>query len=222
MEAGTDLSDLRSKADLVADMLRDEIAHGHLEPGSVLRQREIATRFGVSPTPVREALSRLEVEGFVTSMLHRGATVVRQERARLEENFRIRATLEALAVELAVGRLTERDLTKLEAINKQISKHKRVTQKVVDLNRAFHMTIYEAMDSPLLLTLIRHLWRALSGGPRVHRPLQESVKQHAELIDALRRKDTTRASELTRYHIISSGPVLSEDAQEEPAAQSGS
>lgn len=206
----------------MAELLRDEIARGQLEPGSVLRQREIASRFGVSPTPVREALSRLEVEGFITSTLHRGATVVRQERARVEENFRIRATLEALAVELAVPRLRDFDIMKLEAINKRIAKHKRVTEKVIALNRDFHMTIYEATDSPLLLTLIRHLWRALGGGPRVHRTLGESVKQHEEIIEALRNQDSSQAVALIRHHIISSAPVFSPEERIEEEREAGS
>ena len=66
-----------SKADYIVRALRQQILDGTLEPGSSLRQRDIADKFQVSPTPVREALSRLRAEGYVETKLHQGATVVR-------------------------------------------------------------------------------------------------------------------------------------------------
>jgi DNA-binding GntR family transcriptional regulator len=202
---------VRSKADLVADLLREDIKRGELPPGAVLRQRDLAMRFGVSPTPVREALSRLEAEGFVTSELHRGATVVRKEESRVHENYVLRATLESLAVELATPRLGPEDLDKLSAINREIGRYKRVTPKVIELNRSFHMGIYQASELPLLMMLLQQLWAALGGGPRVDRSIEESVGQHEGILRALRERDAERAAELTGRHILSATPVLSAD-----------
>src|SRR6202030_4696543 len=96
-------TDYLSKSDIVARGIRELIQNGELQAGSVLRQRDLADRFRVSPTPVREALRQLETEGFVTNELHRGATVARAEDAMLQENQLIHAQLESLAAELAAG-----------------------------------------------------------------------------------------------------------------------
>ncbi len=174
----------------------------------MLRQRDIAERYGVSPTPVREALSRLEAEGFVSAALHRGASVVRHEKARLEENYRIRATLEGLATEIAGPKLSLSDLDQLEQINAQLARCTRTNPAAIELNRQFHMTIYQASDSPLILASLRNLWRALEGGPRVDRPVQESAAQHAAIVAALRAGNSEEAVALVRHHILSATPVL--------------
>ncbi|MGH7777519.1 MAG: GntR family transcriptional regulator [Candidatus Dormibacterales bacterium] len=200
---------IRSKAEAVADVLRDEIWHGTLAPGTTLRQRDVAERYGVSPTPVREALSRLEAEGFLTASLQRGATVVRRSADRIRENFTIRATLEGLAAEMATPKLTAADLERLTALNEEMRHRQRMDARVIELNRTFHMTLYRANDLPLLLNMLGQLWHALEGGPKLGRPLEESVRQHQEILEALGRGDAARAAQLTRAHVLSSTPRLS-------------
>ena len=80
-----------SKTDLVAALIRELVITGELEPGEQLRQRDLAQRFHVSQTPVREAMRRLESEGLLTCDTHRGFTVVAPDVGRVEENFQIRA-----------------------------------------------------------------------------------------------------------------------------------
>src|SRR2546430_1337199 len=82
-----------SKTDLVAALIRELIITGELETGEQLRQRDLAQRFGVSQTPVREAMRRLESEGLLRSDTHRGFTVAAPDLGRVEENFQIRAAL---------------------------------------------------------------------------------------------------------------------------------
>jgi DNA-binding GntR family transcriptional regulator len=76
-----------SKTDLVAALIRELVITGELGPGEQLRQRDLAQRFGVSQTPVREAMRRLESEGLLICDTHRGFTVVEPEMGRVEENF---------------------------------------------------------------------------------------------------------------------------------------
>jgi DNA-binding GntR family transcriptional regulator len=90
-----------SKTDLVAALVRELVITGGLEPGEQLRQRDLARRFGVSQTPVREAMRRLESEGLLVCDTHRGFTVVAPDAGRVEENFQIRAALESLGASLA-------------------------------------------------------------------------------------------------------------------------
>jgi DNA-binding GntR family transcriptional regulator len=151
-----------SKSEVVAIGIRNLIQNGEMAPGQVLRQRDLAERFQVSPTPVREALRKLEAEGSVTSELHHGATVVRAHDSRVYENFLIRASLESLAAGLAAEKATETDLRAIAAILDRME-HKRMTHaQATELNREFHFRMYEAADSPTLLTLLRMLWRSPS------------------------------------------------------------
>src|SRR6266566_1605376 len=84
-----------SKTDLVAALIRELIITGELDPGEQLRQRDLAQRFHVSQTPVREAMRRLESEGLLICDTHRGFTVVAPDVGRVEENFQIRAASDA-------------------------------------------------------------------------------------------------------------------------------
>ncbi|GAB3912830.1 hypothetical protein GCM10029964_121330 [Kibdelosporangium lantanae] len=90
-----------SKTDMVVALIRELIITGELPAGKQLRQRDLAARFHVSQTPVREAMRRLESEGLVVGDAHRGFTVVEADSGSTEENYRIRAALEALGAELA-------------------------------------------------------------------------------------------------------------------------
>lgn len=194
--------EFRSKSDIVADALRIDIRLGRLEPGQLLRQRDIAERFGVSPTPVREALRRLEAEGFVSTVLHRGAQVVRREEARLGENFMIRAALEPLAAQLSAQRMDEQVLAELERLHeKMVAQADQDPGVTAELNQTFHLRIYEAADSPVLMSLLRLLWSSVGETPSRRRDTDESTRQHAAILDALRRRDGEAAAELTRAHI---------------------
>lgn len=194
--------DFQSKSDVVADALREEIRLGQLESGALLRQRDLAARFGVSPTPVREALRRLEAEGFAVSVLHRGAQVVRREEARLGENFLIRAALEPLAAQLAAERITVDDLAEITRLHERLSTANGLdAPAVAELNQAFHLRIYEAAASPVLMTLLRLLWSSVGETPSRRRGALESSTQHAAILDALRRGDGKAAAEMTRSHI---------------------
>ncbi len=176
------------------------IQSGELESGSTLRQRKVADLLGVSPTPVREALRRLEAEGFVIYSDHRSAMVVRSEDATLYENALIRAALESLGTEIATRKATQANLDELEALNDEYSRAEG--ERVVELNRAFHFTIYEIAGSPVLKAQLNLLWRTLDGGPRVDRTLTESVAQHHKIIEAMRRGSDVEAGRLVRHHIL--------------------
>jgi DNA-binding GntR family transcriptional regulator len=194
----------RSKTDLVASAIKEMIHSGELEPGAVLRQRDIAELLGVSPTPVREALRRLEGEGFLLSQPHSSTVVVRAEDRALYENAQIRAALESLGTELAAEKATAEDIVELEEINREFEGS--VGETAVNLNRQFHFRIYEIAASPVLRAQLRLLWQMLDGGPRVERLPTDSAKQHQEIIDAIRDHDSQRAGELVRRHILEAVP----------------
>jgi DNA-binding GntR family transcriptional regulator len=193
-----------SKSDMVTDVLRDLITDRQLSPGTPLRQRDLAEQFDVSYTPVREALRRLESEGLVVTDVHRGATVARTESEELEENYRILAALEALAGSLAVAKMTDGDLAEIEALYRAVAECQPDDERLAELNRQFHFRIYECARSPMLLLLMRLLWRSFPRGPQAGRPHQESVRQHAELLSALTRRDEGQVAAIIREHVLGS------------------
>jgi DNA-binding GntR family transcriptional regulator len=193
-----------SKSDMVTDVLRDLITDGLLPPGTPLRQRDLAEQFDVSYTPVREALRRLESEGLVVTDVHRGATVARTESEELEENYRILAALEALAGSLAVAKITDDDIADIEVLGREVAACPPDDDRLAELNRQFHFRIYECAHSPMLLLLLRLLWRSFPRGPQAGRPHAESVRQHDALVRALKHRNEEQVAATIREHVLGS------------------
>lgn len=199
-----------SKSDIVCAMLRELIISGEFSPSEPLRQRDLALRFGVSQTPVREALRRLESEGLVSNDPHRGATVSESRSGAVEDNAQIRASLEPLGARLAARAVTKEQLDNLRRLNEQITALSEGDRAYGALNREFHFSIYQAAASPMLLSMMRLLWQAMPDGPKVTRSHAESARQHDEIIDALEARDADRAAAMTRQHILGSDHLASE------------
>ena len=198
-----------SKTDMVAALIREQIITGELAAGEQLRQRDLAQRFQVSQTPVREAMRRLESEGLVIGDTHRGFTVVEPDDGPVEENFQIRAALESLGASLAARKIDAAGLARLKKLNDQMRALDAGHQgqgdpRYAGLNREFHFTVYEYARSPLLLSLMRLLWASLHGGPQVGRTHAESARQHDEILAALRAADPAAAAAGTYRHIMGS------------------
>jgi DNA-binding GntR family transcriptional regulator len=205
-----------SKTDMVTDALREQITAQQLSPGTPLRQREIARQLDVSYTPVREAIRRLESEGLVVTDTHRGAVVAFADAADLEENYRILAALESLAGTLAVPKLTDEDLAQIEVFRQAVADCDPADAQLAELNRQFHFRIYECARSPMLLLLMRLLWRSFPRGPQAGRPHEESNRQHADLLAALRERDEHKAAAIIRDHVLGSINYLPGHGEPEP------
>src|SRR5260221_12306639 len=116
------MTSLSTKADDIALSLEDDIVSGRIEAGSVLRQEQLSERFGVSRTPVREALRRLSALGLVSFVPNRGVRVRTVSHDELHEAFLVRAELEALVTELAAQKMTPEDLHELEECEKRFAR----------------------------------------------------------------------------------------------------
>lgn len=196
-----------SKTDMVAALIRELIITGELAAGEQLRQRDLAERFRVSQTPVREAMRRLESEGLIIGDTHRGFTVVEPDDGRVEENFQIRAALESLGASLAARKIDATGIGRLRDLNASMQALADDDPRYAELNREFHFTVYQYAHSPLLLSLMRLLWASLHGGPRVARTHAESASQHDAILDALRAGDAAAAAARTYQHIMGAEPL---------------
>lgn len=198
------MSTYASKGDVVTEALREMITRGELAPGTLLKQRQLAQQFAVSPTPVREALRRLESEGLVSYDVHRGSRVASIDLEEQEENLRVLAALESLAASIAAQKVTAEDLVEIRALAETFALCDDGDFEAKERNRAFHFRIYACARSPLLLSLMRLLWRAFPRGPQAWRPHGESVEQHALLVEALGAGDADAAAAITREHVLGS------------------
>jgi len=201
------------KSSLV-DNLRDDILRGDFVPGQNIRLEEIAGRFDVSTTPVREALRDLEAEGLVTIFPHRGAIVTKLSAEDLRDIYDIRATLEAMATRLAVPRMTSATLTQLHAYFEQIDSHLGEILTLIKLNHAFHITIYGASERRHLCDLTsilryrtqHYLVAFISdiGG------MPQAQVEHKAIIDACERGDADDAASKIFNHVNNVGNALIE------------
>nr|WP_314841413.1 GntR family transcriptional regulator [uncultured Microbacterium sp.] len=197
----------RRATDEVHRILHSRIVSGELAPGTRIDIEALADEFDVSRTPVREAVLLLASAGMLERQPYRGTVVTGVDITRLEEVTALRITLEGLATELGVLRLSDADVDRMESIEAELE---RVGDEpdfslglFNDLNRDFHAVLFHAADAPVLHRLIEEL-----GGEadriRLHFPLTASLahRYHRAIIEACRRRDVGAAREATERHLL--------------------
>lgn len=198
----------------VASRLRDAILRNELAPGTRLRQNDVARRFGVSTTPVREAFAQLQAEGLVRIDPHRGAIVFHPTTDDLRECYLIREELESLAVVQAVPNLTPQLLSELGGLIGSMRKLRR-HDEWVELNDRFHLTLYEASGMTRLCSLIRKLRDASAAYIYMfvarQPPASRTDDEHQQILDACRDGDPERAEAAVRTHLRHAARDLLQD-----------
>jgi DNA-binding GntR family transcriptional regulator len=217
-----------TKADDIALALERAIVSGDIAPGTVLRQEQLSEDYGVSRTPVREALRRLAALGLVSFEPNRGVRVRTLSREELREAFLVRAELESLATELAAARITEDDLDELDraearfaeltarlaGVSSDSPERMALVADWVRGNHAFHDVIYRVANAPLIERLAKS---ARFSGSAVWAPAdatelddlyRRNERQHRALIEALRAGSAAGARALAREHVLASGHLL--------------
>ena len=194
------LRDKVTRAEELRLQLADEIVRGVLAPGSALDETDIARRFSVSRTPVREALRQLVASGLVDARAHRGAVVAQPSLDRLTEMFEAMAELEALCAGLAAERMPPGDRQKLEAIHEEL----RVLSHAGNPER-FHNAIYAGSQNGYIaeITLATRV-RVQPFRRAQFRNLGRLAKSHAEhdrVVVAIMRGDRAGAAAAMRAHI---------------------
>lgn len=189
-----------------AGELRDRILTGRLRPGDRLDLDQITGEFGISRTPVREALLELSFEGLVEVTPRSGITVIGITPADAVDNFAILATLAGKGAELATTRCSPAQRSEL----RQLAAAVHGDGDVVEANRLFHRAINRSARSPRLLTHLRQAVRVVPGNYFELFPEQEerSRVEHAALLDAMDRGDSAPARALMEAHVLAAGEAL--------------
>jgi DNA-binding GntR family transcriptional regulator len=210
---GNPLLGRQSSPELIAESLRQAIIEGDLSPGESLRQENLAKHFAVSRIPVREALRRLESEGWIELQRHRGARVMPLSGEEVNEIYEIRAALEVMALQLAAPRHTARTLKQAAAVLR-LSHSAKDVSLYAQYNREFHMALYAPAQRPRLLASIDSLhsqgerYLRLKLGMPSHK--QQSDEDHQQIFDAVSSGAIDRAVQILQPHLLQTGELLAD------------
>lgn len=196
--------------DRVFEKLRQAIITGELQPGERLVERTLAEQLGVSRTPVREAISMLELEGLLTYLPKTGAVVSRVSDAEVLEIYQIRAVLEGLAARLAAENITgdgaKKLIAKLETIEKAVQQGD--TSALEQAHQEFNDIIYRAAASPrlynMITTLVDYVRCYTKVGYSQPGRIKAASQEHRQLVDAIVAQNGPQAEGLARDHINNS------------------
>jgi DNA-binding GntR family transcriptional regulator len=198
------------------DDIENEIAAGRLLPGDRLDETSLAARYGVSRTPIREALHSLAASGLVEVRPHRGAIVVDIGPDRLLEMFEVMAELEAMCARHAARRMTEADHSELVAAHEACALAQQAgnCDRYYYENARFHLGIYNSSHNSFLAEQARALHRRLQPyrrlQVRVRNRLAVSYREHGEVLEALIAGNSELAADRVRAHVLVQGERFSD------------
>ena len=193
--------------DVVFNTLRQAILKGELEPGERLMEIQLAERLGVSRTPIREAICKLELEGLVLMIPRKGAEVAKISARSLRDVLEVRRALEELAIELACQRMSEEEVGNLQKAQEDFKKAiaEGDAMKIAETDEHFHDVIYEGTQNAKLIQMLNNLRE------QMYRYRLEYIKdedkrkilvlEHEKILKTVRERKVAEAKEAVREHI---------------------
>ncbi len=181
--------------EVVFRAIREAILKGELKAGERLMEIQLAEKLGVSRTPIREALRKLELEGLVVSIPRKGAMVAQMSAAEFEDMLVVRKSLEKLAASLACQRMTEEEMQDLERFANEMEdamKRKNVIE-IATADENFHECIYKSSKNPKLISILNSLreqfYRYRVEYLKIEENYQQLIKEHREMIRGMLNQD---------------------------------
>lgn len=194
--------------DVVFYTLREAILKGELKPGERLMELQLASKLGVSRTPIREAIRMLELEGLAVTFPRKGAEVAKMTEKDMEDVLQIRRALDELAVGLACDNMTEEKLERLyqAMIRFEESTKSGDVKQTAQTDVEFHEVIYQAADNPKLVNMLNNL-REQMYRYRVEYLKNDNVyprliEEHKKIYEGLKHKDKETVVEIVGYHVV--------------------
>ena len=200
-------NNFQTKSDMVYHRVREDIVSGVFAPGERLLISAVAKQYGVSEIPVREAFRVLSQEGFLKTRPNSGFVVSQVSRQDVENIFQVRLELEALATRQAVRRMTDADIDVLENMVAQMEQHietQNYNAYWLD-NRQWHFALYRHCGNDVLIRLLTELFDYSRRYPAYYTQLEElrnSISEHYQIVDALRKRNSELAEAYIRSHTI--------------------
>ena len=197
----------------VAELLRQRIFSGKtgdMEPGAWIDELKLATEYGISRTPLREAIKVLAAEGLVTMKMRRGAYVTEVNAKDLRDVFHLMAVLEADAAGIVATSATDKQIQELEALHQELEKAAKDRKdhiRFFTLNEAFHVKLLQIAENKWRDQMVADLRKVM----KLNRAqsllkagrIEESLAEHAAIMMALKKRDSVAAQAVMRSHILS-------------------
>jgi DNA-binding GntR family transcriptional regulator len=198
----------------ILETIREAILRGALKPGEKVAEPELAERFGISRTPIREAFRQLESEGYLTVIPRKGAVVTALSERDVEEFYAIKSILEGYAARMAAVNLSSKDIDRLEAINDRLEQLARDgdVKTFFRVHNEFHELFIRAAGNEKLLELIGQLLmkfnRLRMASLSLPGRMEISVNEHKKILEAFKNNDGEKANQLVSKTAAYGGQVL--------------
>ena len=213
-------------ADIVSQ-LRDFIVEGRLAPGSRIPERELCEKFGISRTPLREALKVVAAEGLIELLPNRGARVRQFSETDIRNLFEVLSGLDFLAGRLACARITDDAVAAIEKMHLEMYTHylRRELTDYFRINQKIHQAIVDAAANPVLsanFTSLNSIVRRLRYSANlVHRDrLGDAMREHEQIVDALKRRSADELGLLMFQHMRGKCDAVCEYLREQQQTES--
>ncbi len=200
--------------EVVCETLRNAIVAGTLKPGERLMEIQVAEELGVSRTPVREAIRKLELEGFVVMIPRRGTYVSDLSIKDVNEVYEVRTALDVLAAGLAVERITEEELEEMERLLVVFGEciEANDLDKIVEADSKFHDILYKATRNERLIGIVNNLREQLTRFRSLSMSypgrLKDMLEEHTRLVEALGQRNASVARKLANDHMANAEQTL--------------
>lgn len=214
------LDNYKPLREMVFESLREAILQGRLRPGERLMEIQLAEEMGVSRTPVREAIRKLELEGFVVMVPRKGAYVAGISVKDIVDIFEVRAALEGLAAGLAAERITDEEMDQLErSIHKINLSDEHDLKAIVEGDTTFHALIYKSSRNQRLEQIIMNLHEQINRFriTSLSQPgrLKIALDEHTKIVEAISDRNVEEAHQLATEHIENAEQSLLNALREE-------
>jgi DNA-binding GntR family transcriptional regulator len=202
------IGERKSLGQHVFENLKNAIIKGDMPPGGRLIESRLAETLGISRTPVREAIHKLEREGYLRKLPRGGFSVLGLSRDDVEETFGIRRVLESYAARLAAEKHKKSDLKPLEKKIELFQKHldSKDLEALPDINTEFHDLLYALSRSPKLISMINNLrdqiYRFRQLILKDEKYARMSNEDHKDMLEKIRQRDTRGVERLVREHLV--------------------
>lgn len=201
-----------SKKEIAKRLLTEAILSGEFEAGEYLRQNDIAARFKLSSTPVREAFAELQIAGVLEHEAHRGFHVTSVDESRVVQIFKARKLIEIETARLAVPNVTDAALDELQELLADMERQRNQNEflSMINTNDSFHRTLFSLSGNEFLVRAIEQLWsNSLRFAPwAIKGRRSASIKEHGEIFQAFSNRDEAALVQAYTLHLSNSEIAL--------------